>query len=124
MKKPKIPIIALTFFIILFSLSCNTFEPVTIPGELQECNDMYTLMAFSVKMSGGLGKDKSATALTLTSMAYQDCKQARLKEIENKKVALKQNRFQDCKKMIYGPELLPKESNYKKYSEFLECLDK
>lgn len=97
-------------------LACNSFGPIVIKDQPQECNDMYTLMDFSSRMSGIFSKENTsaATALTLMTLSYSDCKKAR----EDFK---KQIRFDDCKKMIYGPVLLPKEENYKRYADFLEC---
>lgn len=109
-------IFALLLFSAVFLFGCNTFKPTKIKGEPQECNDMYTLMDFSTRMSGFFKKSNtsSATALTLTTLSYADCKKAR--EAQEKK-----KRFEDCKKMIYGEKLKPKKDNYKMYADFADC---
>lgn len=104
------------FFSILVFLSCGSFEPVRIQGEPQECNDKYTLMKFTTKLMGVFKKDSpsATTAMTLITLQHKECEEARERQ-------RKELRRKECILLIYGPELLPKEENYKKYADFLEC---
>lgn len=101
---------------IIFISGCSTFKPVIIPGQPDECNDMYTTGKIIDSLTGVFDKDTRAVsgALTLYTLNYTDCKQAR-KELR------KEKRWNECLKMIYGSELKPIKINYRKYSEFLEC---
>ena len=68
-------------FIILFVflLGCSSFEPIKIEGEPQVCNDMYTFMAYSLKLQGTFKKDtiSSANVMTIVTLLYQRCEAAR-----------------------------------------------
>ena len=139
----KLILCKLLFFILMFGLSnlaCNTFntfKPTLIPDPPQECHDWYTLIHFTTKLTGAFSKSNTsvASALALVSLSYGDCKQAR-KELK-KEAKERQERIgkelkkmeaerirQECIKLIYGPKLLPKKGNYKKYADFLECQNK
>ena len=97
-------------------MSCNSFEVYDSPKQPQECNDMYTFMSFTSAMTGVFNKGNSASgsALTLLTMTYADCKKARLQFRKDK-------RRKECIYIIYGGKLLPKNENYRKYADFMEC---
>ena len=111
------------YFVILFlvlSVSCNSFERVEVEGQPDECNDMYTFMAYSIKLKEFLKSDDNVKPMTTLIATWSvKCDQARkhIKEEKENKA-----RRAECIKLIYGPELLSKKDNYKKYSDFLECL--
>lgn len=118
--------IALLGFIFLMGCNTTPFKPTIIKGQPDKCNDMYTLMDFTTKLQGIFSKGNSAatTALTLMTLSYGECSKERDKIKADQKEKARQKRFDDCRTMIYGAELLPKEENYKRYSEFLECIEK
>lgn len=90
----------------LFILSgCKTFDPVVVEGQPPECNDFYTAMKY-YSVQGG----DSAFVGTV----YNECKIAR-------SAIRLQAREKHCKELIYGTDTLDK-TNYKKYSEYQECL--
>lgn len=122
--------IALLGFIFLMGCNTNQVKVQRPTTEPMECHDMDRFLDLAGKMVGILSKENTtaAASITLVTTSYADCKTER-KNIINKKELqaiekARQKRFDDCRNMIYGPELLPKEENYKRYSEFLECIEK
>jgi len=113
--KAFLVLIGIGVLIIIFG--CNTFEPVVIKGQPEQCNDFYTLVKLSNGMKGIISKENTsvATVLNMANTVYSKCETARI----NQK---KQKRFDDCVKIIYGDKLLPKEENYRKYADFADCL--
>ena len=112
--------ISLIYNIVLSGLlmfGCKSFEPYENAEQPQSCNDNITMMRLIIKTNGVFDKSGTIAFLTLLSLSDADCKNDRIEKD-------KKTKFDDCKKMIYGPVLESKESNYKKYSEFLECLNK
>lgn len=102
---------------ILFLVTCKSFQPITVPGEPPECNDMYTFMKLSTEMDGIFSKDTNTatTVLTLVTMTYTKCQEARSEQ-------KKQIKFNTCVSIVYGEKLQPKAENYKKYADFMDCL--
>ena len=124
MKNIKWELIFIGILIILLALcififSGCSFKMVKIEGQPDQCNDYYTLVKLSDGMKGVFSKENTsvATVLTMANTVYAKCETAR-EELK------KQKRFEDCIKIIYGPELLPKQENYKQYADFIDCRDK
>lgn len=90
---------------ILFLTGCKSFDPVVIQGQPDECNDFYSVLKYySVE-----GKDSA-----FVGTVYNECKTAR-------SAVRLSAREKQCKELIYGQAELNK-SDYKKYSEYQECL--
>lgn len=83
---------------------CKSFEPVTIEGQPDECNDFYSVLRYYVK-----GGADSAFVGTV----YQECKAARS---ENRKAL----REKHCKELFFGAGNVDK-TDYKRYAEYIEC---
>lgn len=124
-----IAVLSLALLMFIVSVGCGTGQakktrPVTDP---MECHDMDGFRHLAGKMVGIISKENTTAtiALTLVTTAYADCKTERkilIKKKENEVIRLReQYRFESCKRMIYGAEVLKKEEDYKKYADFADC---
>lgn len=109
MNKIKIAVICLLIIsgaANIFLLSgCKSFDPVVVQGQPDECNDFYSVLKYySVE-----GKDSA-----FVGTVFNECKIAR-------SAIRLQIREKHCKELIYGASEFNK-SDYKKYSEYQECL--
>ena len=89
---------------ILLLVSCCNFKPVVVEGQPDECNDFYTVLRYYAKE----GRDSA-----FVGVVYNECRTARG---EARRV-IKENH---CKDLIFGKDPLDK-SDYKRYTQFLEC---
>lgn len=101
-------------FAISFLFSCNTFKPITVDGETDECNAMYTAWAFSVNLQGFTKKGHSSgegIATLLTKECIESWKRKRENKLEEK-----------CKNKFYGKDEDVSSGGKEKYILYLKCL--
>ena len=95
------------FITLLFSCNCQSFDPVQLQDQPDECNDFYSVLKYySVE-----GSDSA-----FVGTVYQECKTARAER-------RKAERENHCREIYYGGALVDKK-DYEKYSQFLECCNK
>jgi len=90
----------LILMLLFFVVGCNTFKPVKIKGEIQECNDMYTIMRFYSNLK---------VPDTIIARAYDKC--TKMRQVM---------RERNCKKWIFGKKSIDK-NNHTLYLYYKNC---
>lgn len=87
------------------SVGCKSFDPVQVKGEVSECNDFYTVLKYNVKAENRDG--------AFAAVVYEQCKQARAQKRQIEKE-------RHCAGLYFTNGVVDK-TDYKQYSQFLEC---
>lgn len=95
---------AITVLATLFFFGCNSFDPVVMKDQPDECNDYYTTLKFYVKTT-----DKDSA---FVGTVFEKCANARAEK-------RKEIREEKCRKRFYADGAVEKDGRYVGY---LECL--
>lgn len=99
--------IAITiFFVALMFTGCKSFNPITLEGQPDECNDFYSILRYYTTA------DKGDSAFI--GIVYNECKAARAQVRQSKKEL-------NCREIWYGKDKLIDKTDYQKYTGYLEC---